>query len=216
MKTLVLFDLDDTLVGVHDIHVEAFRDAFLKVYGADASIDEIYHAGLTVQNIMERVLEEHGVYRDEVLGKLNEAVDIMAAHFEKKKIAIKPGIKKLLARLSKNKEIILGVATGLVEKIAMIILKNAKLDKFFEIMSFGDGTDYRREVIEKAVAKAMTARIVIIGDSIHDVEMAKVFNAKSIAAATGSTSREQLKEENPDFLFDDLSDTEKVMKAILK
>jgi phosphoglycolate phosphatase-like HAD superfamily hydrolase len=83
-------------------------------------------------------------------------------------------------------------------------------------MSFGDGTDYRREVIEKAVAKAMTARIVIIGDSIHDVEMAKVFNAKSIAAATGSTSREQLKEENPDFLFDDLSDTEKVMKAILK
>ncbi|MBW2994976.1 HAD hydrolase-like protein, partial [Candidatus Woesearchaeota archaeon] len=56
----------------------------------------------------------------------------------------------------------------------------------------------------------------IIGDSIHDIEMAKVFNAKSIAVKTGETTKEQLKDENPDYFFYDLSQTDKVLKAILK
>jgi phosphoglycolate phosphatase-like HAD superfamily hydrolase len=215
IKTLVLFDLDDTLVAAHDIHVRAFRDAFAKVYGVDASIDEIYHAGLTVQSIIEKVLELHDVERDEALMKLHEANDIMAAHFEKRKIKVLPGVKKLLGKLKRNKDIILGIVTGLTEKVASQILENADLGKYFQIKSFGDGTDYRREVVEKAVASAMTPKVVIIGDSINDVEMAKVFNAKSIAVATGSTTREQLKDENPDFLFDDLSETEKIMKAVL-
>jgi HAD superfamily hydrolase (TIGR01549 family) len=158
----------------------------------------------------------HGVERDEILSKMPETIDMMAKFFEKKKLKVLPGVKKILARLSKNKEIILGLATGLADKVAKIIIEKAKLAKYFHVMGFGDDTEYRREIIEKCIEQASTPKLVIIGDSIHDVEMAKVFNAKSIAVATGSTSKEMLKDESPDFLFNDLSNTDKVLKAILK
>ncbi|MBW2994896.1 hypothetical protein KY312_00950, partial [Candidatus Woesearchaeota archaeon] len=67
MKTLVLFDLDDTLVQSHKPHIESFHKAFITVYGVEASIEEIYSSGLTTQSVVEKTLELHDVGRDEVL-----------------------------------------------------------------------------------------------------------------------------------------------------
>jgi len=216
MKTLVLFDLDDTLVQSHFLHIESFYKAFVSVYGVEASIEEIYSSGLTTQAVVERTLELHKVSREEVLEKIKEAVDVMANFFEKKKVKVLPGVKKLLNKLSKNKDVILGVATGAAEKIGINILKNTGLLKYFPVKAFGDNIEYRREIIKNALEQAGTPKMVIIGDSIHDVQMAKVFNAKCIAVATGETTKQQLKAEDPDYLFNDLNNTDKVIRYILK
>jgi phosphoglycolate phosphatase-like HAD superfamily hydrolase len=215
-KTLVLFDMDDTLVKSHAQHVLAFRKVFAQVYGVDASIEEIYASGLTTQAVIEKTLELHEISKEEVIEKIDEATDVMAEFFEKKTIKVLPGVKLLLKALEKEPDIILGVATGANEKIAKLLLTKTGLLEHFKILAFGDRTDLRRVIIERAIELAATPKLVIIGDSIHDMEMAKIFNAVSIAVSTGATTRQKLKDEFPDYLFNTLKNTDKVLKAILK
>jgi phosphoglycolate phosphatase-like HAD superfamily hydrolase len=56
--------------------------------------------------------------------------------------------------------------------------------------------------------------IVIIGDSVRDIECGKLFSALTIAVATGFHSEEELLKVEPDYLFDNLKDYRKVLKAI--
>jgi phosphoglycolate phosphatase-like HAD superfamily hydrolase len=56
--------------------------------------------------------------------------------------------------------------------------------------------------------------VVIIGDSLRDIECGKLFNARTIAVATGFHSQEELLKAGPDYLFDSLKDHRRVLKAI--
>jgi phosphoglycolate phosphatase-like HAD superfamily hydrolase len=87
---------------------------------------------------------------------------------------------------------------------------------------FGDGPgekwDAARAAIEEAAALTGIRRpprdIVIIGDSAYDVRCAKRLGARHIAVASGFTSAAALAAEGPEYLFDDLSDTARVIAAL--
>ena len=55
--------------------------------------------------------------------------------------------------------------------------------------------------------------IVIIGDSTRDIECGKLFHALTIAVATSSHSKVRLSTVGADYLFDNLKDYKKVLKA---
>src|SRR5438105_40029 len=57
-------------------------------------------------------------------------------------------------------------------------------------------------------------QIFVLGDTPHDIACGKAFGAKTVAIATGNYTREQLAECEPDFLVDDLSDVDGVIKAL--
>jgi phosphoglycolate phosphatase-like HAD superfamily hydrolase len=54
----------------------------------------------------------------------------------------------------------------------------------------------------------------VIGDTPRDIECGKAFGAITVAVATGKYTREELASHGPDFLFDDFSDPDAVLKAI--
>ena len=56
--------------------------------------------------------------------------------------------------------------------------------------------------------------IDVIGDTNYDIACGNAFGARTIAVATGSWSRERLQACSPDFLFDDLADTDEVIKKL--
>ena len=56
--------------------------------------------------------------------------------------------------------------------------------------------------------------IFVIGDTPHDIDCGRAIGAKTVAIATGSFSSEQLAAHQPDYLFNDLSDTEKVISRL--
>ena len=58
------------------------------------------------------------------------------------------------------------------------------------------------------------AEIDVIGDTPRDITCGKAFGARTIAVATGTCSREQLAEHQPDFLIDDLSDVDRVIDTL--
>ena len=55
----------------------------------------------------------------------------------------------------------------------------------------------------------------MIGDTPRDIECGKAIGARTVAIATGNYSRAQLSDHNPDFLLDDLSDTDAVVAVLL-
>jgi len=80
----------------------------------------------------------------------------------------------------------------------------------------------RADMVRRALAKAeeLTGKqfqgkdIVIIGDSIRDIEVGKEFGALTIAVATGFHTAGELAARQPDYLFKSLRDYRKVIKAI--
>ncbi len=58
-------------------------------------------------------------------------------------------------------------------------------------------------------------RLVIIGDTPHDIKCGEAIGARAIAVATGGYSVVQLAAYEPYALFDNLADTDAVLSAIM-
>ncbi len=137
---------------------------------------------------------------------------------------VMPGMPYLLLDLAKREEGLLTLMTGNFEKAARIKLGTQGLEDYFvfEAGAFGDRAKSRMELPMLAVEKTkrLTGKeftgknVVIVGDTLHDIRCGKPLGAKTIAVATGSYSLEELADEKPDHLFNDLSDISKVIEAI--
>lgn len=63
--------------------------------------------------------------------------------------------------------------------------------------------------------EATCGRLVVIGDTPADIQCAKAIGAKSVAVLTGGCDADELYREGPDHMFVDLSDSDKVISALL-
>ncbi len=173
-------------------------------------------SSLTEENIFKLL----PAIREKYLGRLRKALADPAV------VEIKPGIEDLLTKLSTRSEIVLSLLTGNFEEGARIKLGVPKIDQYFkfETSAFGDFAKQRQELPARAVAAAkkqlgldfLGKNIVIIGDTPNDVRCGRHLNVRTIAVATSNYSMEDLGKENPDYLFQNLTETDKVVSAILE
>jgi phosphoglycolate phosphatase-like HAD superfamily hydrolase len=139
-------------------------------------------------------------------------------------VQLKPGVKELLPALEGRKDLLLGLLTGNFEEGARWKLETHKLNRYFPFGAFGDGAMKRIDLPPRAIAEAKRVsghdftkkEIVIIGDTPNDVQCGKPLDVRTIAVASSNYKMDELAAEKPDFLFQDLTDTEKVIQAILE
>ena len=106
---------------------------------------------------------------------------------------------------------------------AEIKLQHFEIWDFFEWGAFSDDAADRNALVPIARSRAETydipaeaiERVIVIGDTPHDIECARVSGARSIAVATGGYSIEQLRHAGADEVLEDLSDTERVLSLLL-
>ncbi len=228
MTKLVLFDIDGTLLRSGGMHTEAYEHMFKAVYNVDASSNEVHSSGKTDRSILYEVLLKRGFTKEQIEAKYEEARKVMAEHFRKNaygnkhKIEEKPKVVKLLKELSKR-DVVLGLCTGNLEEIGFAKVDILGIKRHFLFGGFGDHAEIRTHLVESALEKAKRFSkkkfsgkdIVIIGDTPKDIESGIPFGAKTIAVATGKYSLKELKEHHPDSLFNDFTDTEAVIAAIM-
>jgi phosphoglycolate phosphatase-like HAD superfamily hydrolase len=138
-------------------------------------------------------------------------------------VLVMPGIRELVAALHEHDDVVLALLTGNIEPGARLKLGGAQLNDYFPFGAFGSDSADRTKLPPIAVRRASEHRglqfagsdVVIIGDSIYDVRCGVPYDAITIAVASGKTPADVLRAENPRFFFDDASDVEKVMAAIL-
>ena len=117
----------------------------------------------------------------------------------------------------------MGLLTGNIEAGARIKLEPTGLRPYFRLGAYGSDHLDRRQLPSLAArrAQALTGRsflpekVVVIGDTPHDIECARHFGAVAVAVATGQYAREALEAEQPDLLFDNFSDVEDALTKLL-
>lgn len=137
-----------------------------------------------------------------------------------KNYILPPGIKPLLKRLSREKEILLGLGTGNMERGARIKLEPSGFNSYFLFGGFGADGLHRVHLLKKAVARAKkfmnghagSVEVFVIGDTPHDVSAGKKAGYKTVAVGTGYASWEDLVQAKPDYLARDFRGMSKWLK----
>ena len=223
---LVIFDLDQTLVDLISVHDATVQELFKSYFGVDASLREIDFAGRSLTENMAELARLKGIAHSQFTKKSKLLLECYEKIFQAKipPVAsnyILPGVKPLLDELYKTRNLVV-LYTGDSPGVTKCVLEATGLGKYFKFSVYGTETKNRLDMARLAIKKAEQltgARfkgkdVIIVGDSVRDVECGKQLNALTIAVATGFHSKEELLSKKPDYLFDNLEDYWKVLKII--
>jgi len=116
-----------------------------------------------------------------------------------------PGAEEVLDYLQKQGYKLV-VLSSYPQKILLKELERYKISDFFGEV-FGESRD-KKGVLENIAAEygLNPSEILHVGDTVEEIRAAKVAGAKSAGICTGYHPKERLINENPDFVFDSLSD----------
>ncbi len=228
MTTLLLFDVDGTLILTGGAGIRAFQRTFRELFSIEALADGIRFHGRTDPDIIEDLFTAG-------LGRLPTPAEIQAIcsrylPYLQEEVRhspgyrIMPGLPDLLEMLAGRPEFRLGLATGNLETAARIKLSRADLNRYFSFGGFGSDAQNRTALIQKAIERGRNImgeskkdmRVVVIGDTDLDITCGREAGATTVAVATGSDSWETLLQASPDHLLKDLSRSEEFLAILSK
>jgi len=224
---LLLFDIDMTLINTAGAGKTAMETTFVRLFSATNGLNQISFAGRTDRAILRDALAVNDLAwsteREDAFKRMY--FDLLQAELSQpgKNARVLPGIAEILDELRSESRVVLALLTGNWQEGARIKLGHFGLYDYFRFGAFADDSEFRndlpavaaqryREQTGKSVAQE---DIYVIGDTPLDVACAKSYGAQSIAVATGFFSPDELRESQPDYLFDDLSDRKRFMDIIL-
>ncbi len=225
--TLVLFDIDGTIVLYKDNFPHRFfEEAMQRFFSKTISLENYRFSGKTDKNIVREISMLSGVANEHLEEKESDVLEWIPQHFEQNvhsnSFALLPNVDTLLIELQQKPNTTLALLTGNLPKCAEIKLRQFDLNRYFEFGAFGHESINRNDLGPLALQQFFQIKgieiqkenVVIIGDAEPDVLVAKHIGAKSLITLTGRTTREEIEPLQPDYIFEDLSDTETVINAI--
>jgi phosphoglycolate phosphatase len=222
-RRLILFDIDSTLINTGGAGVEALKITSRKSFGIEEDLSGIEIAGRTDSGIVRQILAKHAIEpTDEELRCFFDTYNqLLGRELPMRNGHVLPGILNLLEHIASGPHT-LGLLTGNLARGAQLKLEHYGLWKYFGFGAFADDHHDRNELGPFACKRALEhtgwqfapSFVDVIGDTEHDVACGKAIGARTIAVATGSRSREILAKSEPDFLFDDFSQTNDVIAKL--
>jgi len=225
---LILFDIDGTLLLSGRAGLRAMTRAFETTFGLTNAFAGESFGGRTDSYLVSKALqaagmpdtpEEHERFWRHYIPLLAEEIEHPGTGHK----GLMPGAQALLEALQDHPQLHLALLTGNYRAAAEIKLQYFEIWDFFEWGAFSDDAADRNALVPIARSRAETydipgeaiERVIVIGDTPHDIECARVAGAKSIAVATGGFSVDQLREAGADEVLPDLSDTEAVIALLV-
>ena len=223
-KTLLLFDIDGTLITSGGAGERALRLGFRERFGIDDDLKNVEIAGRTDSGIARTMLRTHGLAEtaENIAAFVDSYLAQLAVQLPHTEGRLLPGVLALLEALKTRAEMVLALLTGNVARGAELKLVHYGVWQFFEFGAYADdhhdrnelGPFARRRATEKHGIEFPPERIFILGDTPHDIACARAIGARAIAIATGKFTRAELAAHQPEFVFDDLSDLDSVLTAL--
>lgn len=226
---LVLFDVDGTLVLTGGAGARAMTLALRDLLGVENGFEGIPMPGRTDGIILKDALERGGHPNDEAV--LEDFQRRYLEHLAReihhpapgKFKGVMPGVRALLDALAGRDNVLLALLTGNYRGAARLKLEHFDLWRYFRCGAFADDAHERNDLVPVAVSRARECgfpevapgHVVVIGDTALDVACARAAGARAIAVATGGVDVETLRSSGADAVFEDLSDTNAALAAIL-
>jgi len=215
-STLLVFDVDGTLITTRAGR-KAFNQALERVFGVADAAAGVAMAGRTDPLIYREICEANGWDPGTFGAWKMEFLAALAEHLTHDPGTIHPGVEALLEACSREAGFVLALGTGNVEEGARMKLAPHGLNRYFHTGGFGDDGATRDEVIAKAIARAEAQqgarfdRVLVIGDTPHDIACGRANRCVTVGVATGHHAREELQACGADWVVDDFAD---VMGAV--
>jgi phosphoglycolate phosphatase len=215
---LVIFDLDGTLIDSVALIVETVTNAFAAVdepVPDERAIRSI--SGITARDAMAILAPSAGPERVDTI------LESYRTHYRSNAgVAREPmfkGALEALDRLQADPATIFAVATGKGYKGAVTLLeRHGVIGRFDSIQT----PDHNRgkpdpQMVETALAKAGATRsqTVMIGDTVHDMRMAKAADVAAIGVTWGYHERADLIAEGADVVIDSFDQLDGAIDQLL-
>lgn len=229
-RTLVLFDIDGTLLLTAGAGRRAITAALRAELASEEVFEQVRFDGKTDPQIVTELLTLAGhpaaTDRAFVMDVCRRYVGLLAEELRRPTAGtrVMPGIGPLLDTLEARADVVLGLLTGNVQDGAALKLASGGLaPERFRVGAYGSDSAHRPDLPAIAAGRAEPhfgrrpagREVVIIGDTPADVTCGRAIAARAIGVATGSYTVEALDDAGAHRAFADLSDTERVLEAIL-
>lgn len=224
--TVLLFDIDGTLVTTGGAGRRAIERAFEVVYNRKDACSHFPFDGMTDRAIVRGGLTAIGVDAtdaaiDDMLSRYVAVLEDEVARTEDARYRVHAGMREaVLAGLDAGMAV--GLGTGNIREGARVKLERVRIYQHFAFGGFGDDHESRPELIRRGAQRGAErlsvplteARVVVIGDTPKDIAAAQAMGAESIGVATGNWSVGQLLTSGATWAFPDLS-AEGALDAVL-
>ena len=224
--TIVLLDIDGTLIRTGRAGSRAMNRAFEDLFGIAGAFDSVVMAGRTDRWILNDAATRAGVdlggdnfhrFRERYFVRLTDALREPAPGK-----GVLPGVRRLLESLDTRDDVFCALLTGNCEDGARIKLQHFDIWKFFRCGAYGDDVTDRNHLFDIAMERAhacgvprvQPSDVVVVGDTVLDVACAKAAGARSVAVATGPSDLDTLRKSGADVVVRDLNDTEAFFRML--
>lgn len=225
MRTLVLFDIDGTLVEGGPAK-GAFHQALLEVYGTAGPIESHEFSGKTDPQIARELLRLAGLEDAAIDAGLQALWSAYLGELEARlpsaPMTVLPGVASLVKALEAQADVALGLVTGNIVGGARLKLGSSGLPAW-EVGGFGSDHEIRNHLPGIALQRALEAwgvtfpgeRVVVVGDTPRDVECGRFHGTRTVAVATGRYDAGTLAAAGADQVLGDFRDLDRTMEALL-
>ena len=228
MTVLVLFDIDGTMLLANGAGRRSVHQAMLNVFGATGPETHPFD-GKTDPQIVHELGTLAGITDDVIHDRMDAALECYYNYLEADitgaphTVQLLPGVHALLDALDDRDDVMLGLLTGNIEAGAALKLRTVDIaPERFVVGAYGSDAPSRPALPAIAQTRASTllgadlpgSRVVIIGDTPHDLTCGLAIGARAIGVETGRYRAADLQPYGPLAVFADLTDTASVVSTI--
>lgn len=215
--TVLLFDIDGTLITTGGGARRALETGVAAYLGLTEFAAEFSFGGMTDRGIMRGALEQAGAEASEdridevMVSYLERLPEVLAASGVYR---AHEGVHAMLDAVSAAEHCAVGLGTGNVETGARLKLETVGLNPYFSFGGFGCDAEPRDELILAGAQRGAEAldlplaecRVVIIGDTVRDVDAAHANGFECVAVSTGGVPHERLAQTKTELLVASLTE----------
>ncbi len=216
MTTVLLFDIDGTLISTGGAGRRSMELAFDAVHQRPDAFEGARFGGMT-----DRAIVRQGLARiaaavteeaiTELIAKYLEYLAQEVPRIADEKYIVHAGMREAI-EAGRKRGAAIGLGTGNVRDGARIKLQRVGLYDAFLFGGFGDDHELRPELIRRGAERGSAhlkielaqARVIVIGDTPHDITAAHAIGARCLAVTTGGFAVEALTAAGADWVFADL------------
>lgn len=219
---LIFWDIDGTLMYCGSDGTKALSETFKELYDIDDAFHKVGIGSAMDSVIIDKIMDRFDIPKDDLdrikstyVVKLN---DILEKDNDKR---VLPGIRELIYFAERN-GYTNSLLTSNLKVGAEAKLKSVGLDGYFKGGGFGDERGQKWDIapsalkeLEELTGRKFTPKdVIVIGDSVTDINTAKNLGYNSISVSTGWTEEKDLEDADPDILFENFGNPDAVMEVI--
>jgi len=212
----IFCDIDGTLLRAPGAGSSAFGEAFAEVFGVLPDMSIINFAGATDIRVLAQLMREHRLPPDPAREQLffERLPLFLDRKMELYPPTVFPGVGDFLARVSNHWK--LGLVTGNIKECALVKLRHAGIDSYFDgIGGFGDDDGDRNRMAALALERAgHPEQVFLLGDTPSDIEAARSNSMVSVAVCNGQFDRAALEAEGADLVVDSFEAADELFQAL--